>query len=642
MASKMFPKLFERGKIGRLEIGNRIVKAPTALMLSHLDGSVSDRQIKYYEQIARGGSGLVFVDDGAVTMEGHAGIGVGSDAFIPGLSLLASTIADLGAKSALQLAHPGRDAGFVGGANAKSASRIQWEQWYQWGASIPQELTIEEIHELVGLFGNAARRGQQAGFDLIEIHGANGVLVHNFLSPSSNKRNDMYGGSLYNRMRFLIEIVRDIKKKTGGHPLSVRLSLIDYEPDGMVLEESLEVAKALEQNGVDVIHATGGTHAEGMRCASPMLLPAGVHVPAAAALKKAVRIPVIVCGSITTPELAEEILESGKADFIGLARPLFADPDWPKKAKEGRPEDIRPCIRCNDGCHDRGFLRGKVLPCTVNPALFKEDILAITPAERSKNVAVIGGGPAGMEAARVCALRGHNVTLYEKRKLGGVLIEASVPEFKSEIRRLISYYEAQLKKLKIKVINEEASVETIKDGKFDVVFVAVGTALRKPDLPGIDKPIVSNALDVLRGEVKVGQRVHIVGGGFVGIEVGLFLAEQGKEVIFTTRQDELLHGLGFNTPAYGAMLADNKVTVYTGKRLETVSDKGAVVVDRDGNRQEIPVDNIVLAWGFLPQLSLRDRLENETSLEVYAIGDCVGPRMIFDAVHEGYLTAIRI
>lgn len=642
MASTMFPKLFERGKIGRIEIANRIVKAPTALMLAHVDGSVSDRQIKYYGQIARGGAGLVFVDDGAVTMEGHAGIGVGSDAFIPGLSLLTSTIADLGAKSALQLAHPGRDAGFVGGAHAKSASRIQWEQWYQWGASVPQELTIEEIHELVGLFGDAARRGQQAGFDLIEVHGANGVLVNNFLSPFSNRRNDMYGGSLYNRMRFLIEIVRDIKKKTGGHPLSVRLSMIDYEPGGMVLEESLEVAKALEQNGVDVIHVTGGTHAEGMRCASPMLLPLGIHVPAAAELKKAVRIPVIVCGSITTPELAEEILENGKADFIAMARPLFADPEWPKKAKEGRPEDIRPCIRCNDGCHDRGFLRGNVLPCTVNPALFKEDILGMTPAERPKNVAVVGGGPAGMEAARVCALRGHKVSLYEKRKLGGALIEASVPDFKSDISRLTSYYEAQLKKLQVNVVEQEASAATIKDGKFDVVVVAVGAALKKPNVPGIDNLIVTNVLDVLSGKAKLGQRVLVIGGGVSGSEVGLFLAEQGKEVTFVEMLDQFMIGLGFNRPAYEERMAAQKITVHTGTRLETVLDKGAVVIDKNFNRQEIPVDNIVLASGFLPQISLKQGLENDTDLEVYAIGDCVAPRMIFDAVHEGYLTAIRI
>ncbi len=639
----MYPKLFGRGKIGRLEINNRIVKACTGTYLSNPDNSVTDRQIRFYEEVARGGSGLVFVDNAAVLKEYHMGVNAASDEHIPGLSLLAAAVSDHGARSGLQLAHPGRDGVFVGAGGAKAASRMQWEGWYQHGFAVPQELTIEEIHELVNAFGNAAKRAQIAGFDLVEMYAGCGTLPSNFLSPAQNKRNDMYGGSLYNRMRFLVEVVRDIRKKVGpDYPLSVRMSLIDYEPDGIVLEESIDVAKALEQNGVDVINVCGGSHAEAIYAAGCMLMPFGLHVPAAAALKEEIHIPVMVSGSIPTPELAEEILESGKADFIALGRPLLADPHWPRKAKEGRSEDIRPCIRCNDGCHDRGMLSHRAIVCTVNPTLFKQDSLAVTKAERSKNVAVIGAGPAGMEAAMVSGLRGHNVTLYEKRELGGVLIEASVPEFKSDIKRLIDYYKTQLTKLNINVVKEEADADTIKKGKFDAVIIAVGAALKKLDVRGIDNPIVTNVLDVLGGKVKVGQRVIVIGGGVSGSETGLFLAEQGKEVTFIEMLDEFMSGIGHNRCAYNERLSEKKVTVHTGKRLDTVLDNVAVVVDRYGKRQELPVDSIVLASGFVPQKGLRQCLEDETGLEVYAIGDCVGPRMIYDAIHEGFLTARRI
>ncbi len=309
------------------------------------------------------------------------------------------------------------------------------------------------------------------------------------------------------------------------------------------------MAKALEQNGVDVINLCGGSHAEAIHAAAPMLVPLAHHVPAAAAIKEAVDIPVMVAGSIPTPELAEEILRSGQADFIALGRPLLADPQWPRKAREGRPEDITPCIRCNDGCHDRGIMASRIIPCTVNPTLFKHDSLALTKVDKPKNVAVIGAGPGGMEAARVCALRGHNVTLYEKRDLGGAMIEAAVPEFKADIRRLVDYYKVQLEKLKVRVVKEDATVETIKEGGFDAAIVAVGAALKKPDVPGIDKPCVTDVLAVLGGEAHVGQKVLVVGGGVSGVEVGLFLAEQGKEVTFVEMLDEFMCGLGFNRPA---------------------------------------------------------------------------------------------
>lgn len=647
--SQMFPRLFERGKIGQLEIGNRVIKAPTLMFMCNPDGSVTDILARFYEETARGGTGLVMVE-GASVLKGHSGFPTLSAAgieFIPGLSLLAQAICDHGAKSALQLV-PG-----PAGPTPKVPSRIAWEdqELAHWlkdtghvRGPVPQELTVEEIQEIIEATGNAARLAQSAGFDMVEIHAAHGVLPHQFLSPARNVRNDLYGGSLRNRMRFLVETVKDVKRKTGrDFPLSVRLSAIDYEPDGIVLEQTLEVVKVLEQAGVDTLHVSGGSHANIIYSCSPMSIPEGLHVPAAEAVKKAVRIPVIASGSITTPEFAEEILKSGKADFVSLARPLFADPHWPQKAKEGRPEDITPCIRCVDGCQERSNLHFRAIRCTVNAALTREERLAVIPTKSPKRVAVIGGGPGGMEAARVLALRGHRVTLYENRKLGGALIEASVPEFKSDIRRLISYYVAQLKKLKVKVVREKATLERIKTEKFEAVVVAVGAVQAKPDVPGIDKPMVTDVMKVLQDKARVGQRVHIVGGGLIGAEVGLFLAQQGKEIVFTTRQDEFMSGVvSSQRAAYQEMLAGQKVKVYTGERLESVADEGAIVVNRDGARKSIPSDTVVLAGGFLPQTSLRDELEKREGVDVYAVGDCVGPRMIYDAIHEAYRVAREI
>jgi len=639
----MYPKLFERGKIGNVEIKNRIVKAATGTYLANPDMSVSERMLSFYADMARGGAGIVFADNATVLHEYHMGVCAAKDEYISGLALLAEAITYNGARAGLQLSHPGRDGAYVGGAGAKSASRMQWEDWFQHGMPAPTPLTIEEIDEIIVAYGEAAKRARIAGFDMVEVHAAAGTLPSNFLSPADNKRNDMYGGSLYNRMRFIVEVARSIKSRAGADfPLSMRLSLCDYEPDGIVLEETIAVAKALEQVGVDAINAFGGSHAEAAHAAACMLLPQGLLVPMAEVLRKEIGIPVMVVGSITTPQLAEEILEGGKADFISLGRPLLADPYWPLKAKEGRPEDIRPCIRCNDGCHDRGMLSHRPTVCTVNPTILKQDSLKITKAEQAKRVAVIGAGPAGMEAARVCALRGHDVTLYEKREPGGAMIEASVPEFKADIRSLIEYYKIQLNKLGVTPVKAEATAETIKDGKFDVVILAAGAALKKPDVRGIDKPIVTNAVDVLAGKATVGQNVVIIGGGVTGVEVGMYLAEQGKDITFVEMLDEFMSGIGINRNAYNTRLFAQNVTIFTGKLLEEVLDNSAVIMDRYGKKQEIPADTIVLASGFASQLALRDTLEAETGLEVCAIGDCVEPRMIFDAIHEGFLTALRI
>ncbi len=646
--NRMFPKLFERGQIGTLELPNRIIKAATHTHLATADGAVTDTMLRFYEEVARGGTGLVTVQMCEVSnKEKTLLLGLYNDISIPGLSTIVQAIQDNGAKAGVQLVHVGWHAvvppikcvSLGGSIDELDAIRRR-------GSPMPEEYTVTEIQELVSAYGDAARRAQMAGFDLVEVHAAHGHGITQFLSPRTNQRRDWYGGSPENRMRFLIETIADIRRKVGKYfPLSVRLSGTEYYPDGIKIEETLGVAKTLEKVGVDVIHVSGGVALSpaGHHTTATMAMPTGNNVWAAEAVKKVVRIPVVASGSITTPELAEDILEKGKADFIALARPLFADPYWPKKAKEGRPEDITPCIRCNDGCQERTDHRARQLMCTVNVTFGKETRLPIIPAEHPKKVAIIGGGPAGMEAARICTLRGHKVTLYEKRKLGGALIEASVPEFKADLRRLLKYYVTQMEKLNVQVINKEAKTNIITGGKFGAVIVAVGAVTLKPEIPGIDKPIVTDVLEVLRGKARLGKLVYIVGGGVIAVEVGLFLAEQGKEVTFSTRQNELMTNVVyFDRLVYQEMLAKYKVTVLTCRRLESILDRGAIVIDTNGNRQEIPADSVVLASGFAPQTALREKLEKEVGLQVYAAGDCTDPGRVFDAVHQGYLAANKI
>jgi 2,4-dienoyl-CoA reductase-like NADH-dependent reductase (Old Yellow Enzyme family)/thioredoxin reductase len=641
-----FPKLFEPGLIGNVRLKNRVIKAPQHTGLANPDGSVTDRMLRYYKDVALGGVSMVIIEyawiDNDASRASPCQLGIASMDHIPGLSLLAQTIQANGAKAAIQISHAGRQK-FTLSKPIKAPSAVPWEEIYAAGCPPPDELTFEEIQQIVKSFGDAAKRAQTADFDMVEIHACHGYLISNFLSPRTNKRTDWYGGSLENRMRFLLEVMAEIIRQVGpDYPICVRVSGIDYEPDGTKIEETIELCKLLEALGVAVIHMSGGNHHQTIHEVSPIGMSLAHNVWAAEAVKKEVKIPVIASGSITHPELAEKILSDGKGDFIGLGRPLWADPYWPQKAMEGRPEDIRPCIRCNDGCLARGDHQAKTISCSVNVAVCREDEFQITKAEHSKNVAVIGGGPAGMEAARVCALRGHKVTLYEKRELGGVLIEASVPEFKApDLKPLINYLSTQIKKLKIKVIHEEATSQAIRNGGFDAVIVATGaTPIIPEDVQGITSAKVTDALQVLNGKAKLGQKIAVIGGGIVGTEVGLFLAEQNKEIVFVEMLDTFMNNITFDGKlVYEERFKNLNVSIHTGKRLESLSDEGITVVDRYGIRTAITADTVVLAAGSRPNRDLIDSLKNESDLQFFEAGDCIKPRKIFDAIHEGHLAA---
>lgn len=643
MDNKYYPQLFKKGKIGNVVIKNRIVRNSMGTYLGNPDGSVTDRQIKAYVQAAEGGAGLIFMDNATPVPMTSCGLRADTDEFIAGLTLLADAIKQHGAVAGMQLAHPGRDAAFVGSADVIGASEITFEPWYEAGARVPRELSVEEIHDLVSKFGDAALRCKHAGFDIVEIHGAAGCIPTNFLSPHDNRRNDMYGGSLHNRMRLLIEIVRDMKKKCGpDFPIGVKLSTEDWEPEGIRIDETVEVAKALEREGVSHLNIMGGTHAT---AAMEFLLPNAFNAENTKKIKEAVSIPVFIGHNIFMPEEAEKMLEDGVGDFVALGRSQLADPEWSNKARDGKTNEIRPCINCLIGCLDKGLLHHSPIRCTVYPTLYKFESQELAPAKIKKKVVVVGAGPAGCEAALTLSKRGHKVTLYEKRGIGGAMIEAGAPDNKANIRNLIKYYEEHITADgNITFIIEEATLDTIKNGGYDAAVIAIGGKARELKVPGIDKPCVTYVNDYLSSVKKVdGQKAVVIGGGISGAETALELKNEGKSVTVVEMMDTFLANHESSSQmAYGIAIDGTDITVITGKRLIEVGEGKVTLTDRWGNESQVDADAVIIAAGYTPQHCIADKLENETDMEVYNIGDSSRVRQIYDAVHEGFFTARQI
>ena len=644
--SNQFPTLFSPCKIGNVEIKNRICKAPQTTGLSHMDGTVSERLVRCYEDLAKGEVGMIIVEyayvDRKFSKSASNQLGICDDEYMVGLGWLADTIKNNDCVPCIQIEHCGRQR-FLG-PPMKSASSNPWPLMYErYGqAAIPEELTIAEIHQLVEDFGKAAWRAKTAGFQVVEIHGAHGYLITNFLSPFTNQRTDWFGGSRENRFRFLEMVFKRCKEYVGeDFPVIVRLSGTDYEPNGMTIEDTIYYAKRLEELGCAAIDVSGGDHHQMVHQVTPMQLSRGHNVWAAEAIKKEVSIPVFATGSITLPDYAEEILASGKADFISMGRPLLADPYWAKKAMEGRPEDIAPCIRCNEGCLDRGNHLGKSINCTMNPTLGFEDALAIRPAQTPKKVAVVGGGPAGLKAADTLALRGHQVTLFENRKLGGYLHEASYPEFKADIRDALRYLTTQVKKRGIAIVEKAATAEDLKD--FDAVVLAAGASPVRLPVPGSDRDHVMPAVDILTAEAKQpAGRLVVVGGGLIGTETAVLLSQvEGNQVTIVEMLPEIMRECSdCDRIVYSDMIRENGIRVLTSTQVREISDAG-VVVEKQGRQETIPADYVLVAVGMKPNNDLYQALK-AMGKRVYNVGDSLQTGKIYDAIHTGYKAALKI
>jgi 2,4-dienoyl-CoA reductase-like NADH-dependent reductase (Old Yellow Enzyme family)/thioredoxin reductase len=651
MSVPKLEKLFEPVKIGKLELKNRIVMPALNTKFATEWGAVSDRMIEYYEARARGGVGLIVIENTCIDWPvGKAGTNpVRADEwkFVQGLHDLAEAVHPYGTKIATQLQHTGRQGSSMASAEGQELVAPSAIPCLPTGAEMPRELTVEEIEGLIAKFVFGAAITRTAGFDAVEIQAGHGYLINQFMSPYSNKRTDEYGGDVEGRMRFALRIVEGVRATVGpDFPIIVRISGDEFVDGGLTLEDMKLIAQRLELVGVDALSVSAGIYEAQpwySKIFPAMGMPEGCNVPLAEEIKKVTHAPVIVAGKLGDPVLAEQVVEGGKADLIAVGRGLLADPEWARKALEGRIEDICPCIYCNEGCAGSisNFWR---VACVVNPALGREKEYRIGPARNRKKVLVVGGGPGGMEAARVAALRGHDVTLHEKEsRLGGQLIAASVPGFKKPIKDLVQYLEAQVRRAGVTVeLGKESTPASVKEQAPDVVILATGATHSVPDMPGVGAEDVATASQILLGEKTAGDRVVVVGGGQVGSEVAWYLAEQGKKVTIV----EMTFGVALDVNLFSRFylldrLGQLGVETLAMTTVEEITGAGVVTVDTGGNRQAVQADTVVIATGFKCCDGLAQGLRGQVS-EVYTIGSCVKPGKIHEAMHEAARVARRI
>lgn len=640
---KKLGKLFEPTNIGSMRLKNRIVMSAIDSHHAARDGSVTPRLISFLSERAKGGVGLVttgfaYIDQKA-SQYSYGQLGAYDDSLIVGLNLIAEAIHTYGAKASLQLGHCGRLKTIKGLHVAPSP--IQWTSWTTGEELTPTGLTISEIEEIVEAYGEAARRGKQANFDAIEVHCGHGYLLSSFLSPRTNMRMDGYGGSLNNRVRFALEVAERVKEKVGKNfPLIFKISVDEYFENGITPDESKVTAQKLENQGVDAIVASGGCHEVEYEL-PPMWLPPGVLVHLAEEIKKVVSIPVIAVGAINDPELAEKILEEGKADLVAMGRPLIADPYLPRKAEKGEFDSVRRCIRCNATCCARSAMNLEIR-CAINPAAGRELDFRLRRVINKKRIIVVGGGPAGMEAARTAALRGHEVILYERNKLGGQLLLAAIPPGKEEINHLTKFLIAQVRKLAEVKIGLKATPELIEEADPDSVIIATGSKLILPNIPGVERQNVTTFEKVLRGEAKIGKDIIVIGGGEIGAETTYFLANEGHRLTILTRMGEVAPKMNsFRKKSLMRKFVDYHVKILTNTDIEQILDDKVIVIDRARKRQTLKMDSVVIARGWESEGELFEKLKDRVHT-IHRIGDCVEPRDIESAIHEASWIANRI
>lgn len=644
MESEKIEKLIQPFKIGSTEIKNRMIMSPMITNYANRDGSVTDRLIAYYKARANGGVGLIVVESAYIHPSGKGfenQLGIYDDKLIPGLKKLVEEVHKAGSKIFLQLYHAGRQTdSTLTRTTILAPSAIPCPTKKE----VPIELSTEAMAGLIESYAQAAERAKKAGFDGVEIQGANGCLLNQFLSPYSNKRTDQYGGSLENRMRFPLQVVAAIRNRVGkDYTLTYRFSVYEYVEGGLILADTKPFAKRLEESGVDTLSVSAGANQFMMMTVPPMGVKQACLAYLSKEIKKEVGIPVIVAGRINEANIAERILQEEKADLIALGRALIADPEFPDKVIRGDVDSIRVCIACNQECIGR-LSEGKDILCLINAQTGNEETAILDENVDSKKVLVAGGGVAGLEAARVAAARGHDVYLYEKTgELGGKLRSVAQPPRKDVINKLRDHLIYHMDKSGVKVnMNTEVTENVLDELKPDVVILTTGSNPNMPPIPGINAPNVCSADDILNNRKEAGKKVVILGNGLVGAETADWLSELGKEVTLVGKSPEVAPGAeALNKLLMMEALKKKNVTILNNTGVNGILSDG-VVIERDGKVEELKgMDTIVVALGYRPNNQLLEVIQKK-GIPVYIAGDCIRPRRIAEAIHEAFQVATTV
>lgn len=640
----MYSKLFEPIKIGNLELKNRLIVPAMSTLTATTDGACTEQFIAYHERKAQGGWGLVVTEYFGI--KPNAGffprmLGIWNDELIESHRQLTDRVHAVGGKIAAQISHAGRET-FTGITDENLVAPSPYRDVD--GHENPRELTIPEIKEIVELYGDTALNLKKAGFDAVEIYAAHGYLISEFLSSYANKRIDEYGGTLENRCRFLLEIVENIRKKVGAdYPVMIRLSVEEYMPGGLSIAETRVIAMKLEQAGIDAISCSQGIFTNSYNIVEPSYLPPAVFVNNAEEIKKVVNIPVITAGRITEGNIALSVLESGKADIIGMGRASLADPDFPNKLKEGKLSEIRHCIGCVQGCIGEN-MRANNCHCLVNPLIDREYELKITEAKVKKNIFIAGAGVTGCEAAIVAAERGHNVTLFEKAdRIGGQWHVAALPPGKAEFLTFLQWQLNRLNDLGVKIhYNTELTVDMVKEAMPDEVFIATGSTPFIPPIKGVEKSNVVQANDVLLQKCRVGKNVVVAGGGSVGIETAEFISLYGSDVTIVEMRDEILIGCERETKLMlQKSIKNHGIKVLTSSKVCEIGDD-TVILERKGKKVILEeIDTVVIAAGSRPFNTLEEPIK-ALGIPTRVIGDCKEVRNGLKDIYEGFMAGYEV
>ncbi|MDS0223366.1 FAD-dependent oxidoreductase [Haloarcula sp. S1AR25-5A] len=648
--SHEFTHLFQPGRIGSTNIRNRLVMAPMGTNFASERGEVTDQLVEYYAERANGGTGLIILEVTAVDHPVSDTIAnqlrIDDDSCIPGLARLTTRLHNHDAKVFVQLHHAGGQTTESKTGGIRPVVPSQAEQSYS--AQNPRVLETEEVEDLVGAFVGGAKRARKAGFDGVELHGAHGYLLEQFMSSRTNSREDKYGGSLRGRMQFPLEIVEGIRDELSTDiNLSFRMSADEFVEDGYGVKQSKQMAELLEEAGVDILHVSAGTYGSAPQTLEPMRFEEGWRSYLAAEIGSVVDIPTIAVGVVRQPETADKIIAEGKATFVAIGRGHISDPYFARKAKEGRLEELNRCIGCNIGCIGEGFMADKQMGCTINPAVGREREFAIREsAATPKDIIVVGAGPAGVQAAIRATDRGHDVMLYDAaERIGGQLHIAAQPPGKEKIQWYLEYLKEQLSHRAVECrLGERVDAELIRDSEPDTIVVATGARPRELDIPGVDQSHVVQAWDILRESVPVaGETAVIIGGGDVGCDVATYLAAQGTAVTIVEQTDRIAPDKERISRIDMLQQFDKnrRIDTKTGETVVSIEESAVVTTTESGIESTYETDTVVVAAGHESNNDLAMELEADP-VEVYIVGDARESRNILRATHEGTEAGISI